>query len=111
MTRRNWFDLRTQPLSHQRPVMPFLSPGQKYSCAFAKLRRYSGKCSLRATFRGARIDNLIDAVEQQRNKSGFGPAGIQVIANYQHAVMDFHYRLSHSGSVNAGFVTNNDYFR
>jgi hypothetical protein len=64
MTRRNLDDLCTQPFCHQRPVMPFLSPGHKYRGAFAKLCRYCGKRSLRATLSRACVDDLVDAVEQ-----------------------------------------------
>ena len=71
--------------------MPFLSLslGYKYRGAFAKLPRYCGESSLCAALGRARIDNLSDAVEQQGDKTGFGPSVKQIIANNEHAIMIF----------------------
>src|SRR5262249_43086777 len=96
MTRRNLFDLRTKPFCHQSSRMQLLALGYKYRRPFAKLCRYSSESSLCTTLGRACIDDLVDAVEQQRNKSRLGSAGKQIIANYIDAVMLNHLRSRHS---------------
>ena len=72
--------------------------GHEYRCALPKPCRHCRKSCLGATLGWACIDNLVSAIEQQREKTGLGPAGKRIIAHDEDTVMLRHVRLDHGGS-------------